>query len=255
MGLFDAPLSEVEQDGVRYILRRNPARQLEIARNRREKLDSAEKFISKQNQYLQEHPRASETAALEKARQKIETLRIHDWVKIEVQNRVLRIDISQPELDKKSLLDGGYVIKTDLPREAASAETVNARYKDLAEVERAFRTEKTGLLEIRPVNVRKESHTEGHVLVVMLAYLIVQELSRLWRDLNLTVEEGLDQLKNLCTTAVLVKGELISHKVPQPNSITKELLEKAGVSLPDALPIRKVKIYTKHKLQDRRVTR
>ena len=53
----------------------------------------------------------------------------------------------------------------------ADKQVVHDRHKDLAEVERAFRTSKTGHLEVRPVYVRKEENTRGHVLVVMLAYL------------------------------------------------------------------------------------
>jgi len=67
-------------------------------------------------------------------------------------------------------------------------------------VEWAFRTSKTTLLEARPIYVHLESRTRGHLLVVMLAYLLARELARCWRDLDLTVEEGLDELKSLCTT-------------------------------------------------------
>jgi len=35
------------------------------------------------------------------------------------------------------------------------------------------------------VYVRTEEHTRGHVLAVMLAYLIRRELSQAWQGLNL----------------------------------------------------------------------
>jgi IS4 transposase len=57
------------------------------------------------------------------------------------------------------------VIKTDLPGEAASAETVHTRYKGLAEVEFAFRTLKTTLLEMRGIFVRKTNRTRAADLV------------------------------------------------------------------------------------------
>ncbi|MDY6852723.1 MAG: hypothetical protein SV487_11710 [Thermodesulfobacteriota bacterium] len=81
-------------------------------------------------------------------------------------------------------LDGCYALKTDLPATIADAETIHARYKDLAMVERAFRTMKTGLLEVRPVFVRRADHTRAHVLVVMPAYLIVRDLEKAWSNLN-----------------------------------------------------------------------
>ena len=59
-----------------------------------------------------------------------------------------------------SELDGCYVLKTDLPAEVASKESIHERYKDLVKVASAFRTMKTGHLEMRPIYVRKESRTQ-----------------------------------------------------------------------------------------------
>ncbi len=48
-------------------------------------------------------------------------------------------------------LDGIYVIRTNLPKEALSPEETVGAYKALAQVERAFRSVKTVDLEFRPV--------------------------------------------------------------------------------------------------------
>lgn len=73
-------------------------------------------------------------------------------------------------------------------------------------------------LELRPIYVRTEEHTRGHVLVVMLAYLIRRELSKAWTGLNVTVEEGLAQLTTLCSMEVKVEGrrQLPAHSVSAP---------------------------------------
>ena len=85
----------------------------------------------------------------------------------------------EEKLSELSRLDGCYVITTDLPSEDICAQDVHAYYKDLAKVERAFRESKTGHLELRPIHVRKEKTTRGHVFVVMLAYLLRRELAHL----------------------------------------------------------------------------
>ena len=54
---------------------------------------------------------------------------------------------------------------------------------------------------MRPVNVRLARRTRGHVLVVMPAYRIVQELAHRWHEINLTVEEGIHELTTLCASA------------------------------------------------------
>ena len=76
------------------------------------------------------------------------------------------------------------------------------RYKDRTEVEQAFRTCKTVHLETRPIYVRTPEHTRGHVLLVMLAYLIRRELSQAWSSLDVTVEKGRHQLQTLCSTEI-----------------------------------------------------
>ena len=112
-------------------------------------------------------------------------------------------------------------------------------------MERAFRTCKTVYLEMRPIHVRLEDRTRAHAFVVMLAYRITQELAKRWSDLNLTVQEGINQLTTLCSQEVLIQGKPQCHKIPQPDEAIKKLLDAAGVRLPDALPNRGVRVTTK----------
>ena len=148
-----------------------------------------------------------------------------------------------------------YVLKTDLTPPQLHAQGVHARYKDLALVEWAFRTSKTIELEMRPVHVRLASRTRGHALVIMLSYKIAQELARRWRDLDATVQEGLDELKTLCTTQLLIHGKPRCNCIPQPRASVQRFLEKAQVVLPAALPHRGVQVATRKKLPPRRKTR
>ena len=104
-------------------------------------------------------------------------------------------------------------------RRAERFEFVHARYKDLALVEWAFRTSKTVQLEMRPVHVRLASRTRGHALVIMLAYKIVQELARRWQAIDATVQEGLDELKTLCTTQMVMKGKPLCNCIPPATGI------------------------------------
>lgn len=51
--------------------------------------------------------------------------------------------------------------------------------------------------------VRTEGRTHGQVLAVMPAFLIRRELNRVWRGLNVTVDEGLGSVGD----AVLDRGQ------------------------------------------------
>jgi transposase len=74
------------------------------------------------------------------------------------------------QIEAEARLDGIYVIRTSVPAEHLdAAETVQA-YKDLARVERAFRSMKSVDLEIRPIRHWTADRVRAHVFLCMLAY-------------------------------------------------------------------------------------
>lgn len=256
MSLFDESLTEViTADGHRYVLRRNPVRAQEIERSRKDKLASLEKAIHQYNQYLKEHPRAKVEVGERILKEKVQRLRISDWISLEVNNRLFSVRVSCAALAEVSRLDGCYALKTDLSSALADKETVHDRYKDLTLVEKAFRTCKTVQLEMRPIYVRLEERTRGHAFVVMLAYRIIQELAKRWSHLNITVHEGIQQLATLCSEEVMINGKPYCHKIPQPDKGIQRLFDAAGVRLPTALPNKGVRVLTKKNLQKQRVVR
>ena len=87
----------------------------------------------------------------------------------ELKNGKLRIDRAQVKADEK--LDGKYLISTTDP--TLSAEDVALGYKQLLEVERAFRTLKT-TLELRPLHHRLPERIRAHVLLCWIALLLVR---------------------------------------------------------------------------------
>lgn len=191
LGLFDSEVCEVIEGGLRYILRRNPFRSDEIKHNREERIKALMKFVLKKNEYLRIHKRAKVSIGLRDVEKRAEKLKVNKWLEIKVEEREIKVKRDNKKLEEIGLLDGCYVLKTDLSKDLISAEIVHSRYKDLGLVEGAFRDMKTEHLEIRPVNVRKKNHTRAHVFIVMLAYLIRRELERCWQEVEITVKEVL----------------------------------------------------------------
>ena len=69
-------------------------------------------------------------------------------------------------------LDGLYIVRSNVePEQFDAAQTVRA-YKDLAKVERAFRSLKTVDLKVRPIHHRRADRVRAHVLLCMLAYYV-----------------------------------------------------------------------------------
>ena len=59
-----------------------------------------------------------------------------------------------------------------------SGQAVHDTYVSLERVERNYRQMKTGPLDVRPLFVRKESRTRGHVFGCVLALKVSRELER-----------------------------------------------------------------------------
>ena len=82
---------------------------------------------------------------------------------------LLRID--RTAVDAEAHLDGKFLLRTSDP--TLSAEDVALGYKQLLEVERAWRDMKT-TLDLRPVHHRKEERIRAHVLLCWLSLLLIR---------------------------------------------------------------------------------
>ena len=78
----------------------------------------------------------------------------------------------QAAIAKEAALDGFYVLRTNVPAEALTADNTVRAYKSLSRVERAFRCLKTTDLEIRPIYHWVSPRVRAHVFLCMLAYYL-----------------------------------------------------------------------------------
>ena len=79
---------------------------------------------------------------------------------------------NEVKIDQEAALDGIYVIRTSEPAERLSAEDTVRSYKNLTQVERAFRSLKGVDLLIRPIWHHTEDHVRSHIFICMLAYYV-----------------------------------------------------------------------------------
>ena len=91
------------------------------------------------------------------------------------QTKTGKLRINLAKVEEEEALDGKYLLSTS--DDSLSAEDVALGYKQLAEVERAFRTLKTAL-DLRPLYHRKEERIRAHVLLCYLALLLVRIAER-----------------------------------------------------------------------------
>lgn len=232
LGMFDDQLAEVEYEGVRYILRRNPLRSEEAEKSRQSKISAIKKKVSENNNYLISHPKAKITTALKKIENYITNLKMQQIVSCYAKERELYIEIIQENLENAGMLDGCYVIKTDIPKKEMGKEFIHDRYKDLALVEQAFRTMKTSIEEIRPLYLRKENRTRGHVFVCMLAYMAIKYMCDQLKDTGFTrnfILETLDGIQYIEYKFDKEKMKVMPKKLLECNNL---ILEKLNIKIP-----------------------
>ena len=253
MELFDGILAEVEaEDGQRYVLRRNPVRAAELAVSRAAKIQTLSETVATANAYLEDHLRAKTARQLNICEIRAKKLCVNGLVNITTDKRAITLSINEEAMAEDSRLDGCYAMRTDLQKEAVSKEVVHDRYKDLQQVEWAFRDSKMTHLELRPVYVRNGARTRGHAFVVMLAYLIVQHLRKCWLPINGTVPEGLNSLASLTAVEVRIAGRPPYTQIPAPREDVRRLFEAADVSIPTVLPFQTAVVSTKKTLHRHR---
>ena len=239
--LFSEQVCEVEDKGVRYILRKNPS-EAERERHRMEdKFGKLERKIAARNEELQKKPRCQPEAGQRKLEAWAERHKLTGLVGLKLEGRRLVWERQEKAIEKALELAGCYVVTTDVLKQNMSAQEVHDSYMTLQRVERDFRAMKTGLLEVRPVFVRKESRTRGHVFCCLLALKLSREMERRLRekfgttDSNphaITLPDALRALDSLCLLQYKIDEKTTVTKLPQPRANQQQILTALGVALP-----------------------
>lgn len=194
MELFEEKPAEVEWEGKRYVLRCNPQTLARERSRREDKWQRVQAKIVARNEAVTKSPKKQAASSLRQAEQWIRTYRLGQWVRVSLEGRQVVWVVDEAAREAEGRLDGCYVVESDLPSSAATTEQVHDRYLDLGQVERDFRTLKTGLLELRPIFLRKAVRTRGHALATMLALKLAREVDRRVAPLGLTVADAMERL-------------------------------------------------------------
>lgn len=112
--------------------------------------------------------------------------------------------INEDKLKQAELFDGLYIIQTDT---ALPSEEVATAYRDLWQIERAFRSLKS-TLDLRPMYHWREKRICGHIMLCFLALVLQIKFQKLLQEIN--SEYGYTEvLRSLCKVHIVnlkVKG-------------------------------------------------
>ena len=107
-----------------------------------------------------------------------------------IDDNAFTFEIDEKKVAEEAALDGIYVIRTSLAKEAMTPEAAVLNYKKLAEAERAFRTLKGVDLHVRPIRHRLEERVKAHIFLSMLAYYVQWHMIEAWAPLTFADEAG-----------------------------------------------------------------
>jgi len=238
--LFDTPIAEVEHEGKRYVLRRNDAVRHRERGRVEDKVARLKELIEKRNTFVSESPRAKAAQGLAKLQRWVKQYKLHHFITLSLDGGSIVHQLDEEAKAGAALLDGCYVMESNVDKGILDAKTVDLSYRGLQRVERDFRTIKTGFLEIRPIFVRKKSRTEGHVFVAMLALKITrafeEKLHASFGTTNndphtMTLDDALAALSRFIFLRYQVHGKSLL-RLPKPDKEQEGILKVLGIFLP-----------------------
>ena len=126
-------------------------------------------------------------------------------------------------IEQESQLDGIYVIRTSEPAERLSAQDTVRSYKNLAQVERAFRCFKGLDIRVRPIHHRLEERVRAHVFLCMLAYYVEWHMRQALAPL-LFDDEDLPDLRQ--------RRDPVAPAEPSPSALHKKAARETAEGMP-----------------------
>ena len=242
MELFAEQVCEVDAGGVRYILRKNPDEARRIQHRLEDKLAKLRGKIERRNEQVENSARSQPEAGVRMLKQWLARHKIAGLVELRLDGRKIAASVNPQQRLRALELAGCYVIVTDVIPDKLSTQQVHDGYMALEKVERDFRTMKTGLLEVRPVFVRKESRTLGHVFCCLLALKLGRELERRLAGAlgttdddphAVTLRDALGALSRLTLLLYEIDKNTSVARLPKPDKDQQKILAALNVALPE----------------------
>ncbi|MBO0758026.1 MAG: IS1634 family transposase, partial [Bradyrhizobiaceae bacterium] len=189
LSLFDdrdlAEITSPDYPGERLIVCRNPLLADERTRKRRELLDATEEDLREIQARVRrtKRPLRGKDKIGLKVGAVINHHKMEKHFDITITDNNLTFERKIEQIDAERVLDGIYVVRTNLDAAVLDSSSTVKAYKQLSNVERAFRSIKTVDLEIRPIHHRLAERVRAHVLLCMLAYYLEWHMRQVLRPI------------------------------------------------------------------------
>jgi transposase len=189
LSLFDdrdlAEITSPDYPGERLIVCRNPLLADERTRKRRELLDATEEDLREIQARVRraKRPLRGQDKIGLKVGAVINNHKMEKHFNVTITDDDLTFERKMEDIDAERFLDGIYVLRTNLDAAVLDSSSTVKAYKQLSNVERAFRSIKTVDLEVRPIHHRLPERVRAHVLLCMLAYYLEWHMRQVLRPI------------------------------------------------------------------------
>jgi hypothetical protein len=184
-----AEITSPDFPGERLVACRNPVLAADRARKREDLLSATEKLLAPLIARVAAGRLAGAAAIGVEAGKAISKHKTAKHFTLTITDTSLTVTRNQARIDEETALDGFYVLRTPVPADKLDAPAVVAAYKNLARVERDFRSIKSDDLDLRPIFHRLEERVRAHVLLCMLACYLTWHLRQAWAPLTFTDQD------------------------------------------------------------------
>lgn len=224
---------EVRDDqGIRYVVCRNPVVAEQQRSDRQRDLWELERGLKELKGKVDRMKRPSVKGIVKRVEEILSHKKGRRFFlySIDEKNRTFNYSYNQDCLELERELDGVYILRT--PNDELHPLKVIEGYKELADVERAFRTMKSSL-DLRPFFHRKEHRVKAHAMICFLAFLMERIIERGLKEkgMDLSGQRALRHLKMLGIAVMEIGGVFYAY-VTKPTRRHQEIFNRLKIKSP-----------------------
>ena len=194
MSLFDevnfCEISHPDYPGERLVCCRNPLLATERARTREELLISTEEAVAPILSRVESEKLIGEHGIALRLGKVLNRFKMQKHFIVAISDSSCSITRDEASIAPEAALDGIYVLRTTIGTDELDAPGVISAYKDLAGVERDFRSMKAIDIDIRPVHHRLSDRVRAHAFLCFLATYVTFHLRATLAPLTFTDTES-----------------------------------------------------------------
>src|SRR5213594_302349 len=192
-GLFDernfVEITHPDYPGERLVVCRNPLMADRRARTRQSLLEATGQELELVRRMVERGDLRGQDEIGVRVGRVVNKYKVAKHFALNIDDDSFDFHLLEDRIAEEAALDGFYVIRTSLPAERLDAADTVRGYKQLSNVERAFRSLKTIDLKVRPIHHRLEERVRSHIFLCMLAYYVEWHMLEAWRGMLFSDED------------------------------------------------------------------